>query len=259
MIQIATFGSTPIVITKGLEWKVPEKLYVLHTSGKHKSEEDGKVHDYPREAKRFSKSAEKRFNLKTKLVLVDAFDINSVLHAILKIINEEKTKNKIPLNNIIVNLTGGTKPMIAAAATAVYIANVKAIYVKDEKYTKNEEIVKVLPIPKRPINDDKGNTSKTTSIVLEKIKDLGKCTHQMLRDEVRKDRRITKKNQRIEHSLKNLLEKQLISIEKGWVSPKSKRNPFTGELKKDTRKVTIHLTETGKYFAEFPDLVGNLE
>jgi len=259
MIQIATFGSTPIVITRGLEWKVPDKLYILHTSGKHKAE-DGKVHDYPKEAKEFAKDTEIRFKLKTELVLVDAFDINSVMHSILKIIsNERKNNNQLKLDDFVINLTGGTKPMVAAASTAVYIANVKAIYVHDERYAKNEEIVKVLPIPKRPINDDKGNTSKTTSIVLEKIKQFGKCTHQMLRDEVRKDRRIKKKNQRIEHSLKILSDRQLISIEKGWVAPGAKKSPYTGEAKKDTRKVTIQLTETGRYFADFPDLVGNLE
>jgi len=259
MIQIATFGSTPIVVTRGLEWKVPEKLYLLYTGGKHKAE-DGKLHVYPKEAKEFIKNAEERFKLKGELVLVDAFDINSVMHSILKIISDERKQNpKITLDDFVVNLTGGTKPMVAAAATAVYIANVKAIYVHDEKYTKNQEIVKILPVPKRPINDDKGNTSKTTSIVLEKINQMGKCTHNMLRDKVREDRRIKKKNQRIEHSLKVLSDRQLISIEKGWIASNAKRNPYTGEYKKDTRQVTIQLTETGKYFAQFPDLVGNLE
>jgi hypothetical protein len=259
MIQIATFGSTPIVISKGLEWKVPDKLYILYTGGKHKAE-DGKVHDYPKEAKEFLKDAADRFKLKSELILVDAFDMNSVMHTILKIISDERKNNSnLKLDDFVVNLTGGTKPMVAAASTAVYIANVKAIYVHDERFTKNEEIVKILPIPKRPINDSKGNTSKTTSIVLEKIKEFGKCTHQMLRDEVRKDRRIKKKNQRIEHSLNVLSDRQLITIEKGWVAIGARRNPYTGELKKDTRKVTIQLTETGKYFADFPDLVGNLE
>lgn len=259
MIQIATFGSTPIVVTKGLEWKVPEKLFLLYTEGKHRGD-DGKVHDYPKEAKEFVKDAEKQFNLKGEFVLVNAFDINSVMHSILKIISDERKQNpKLKLDDFVVNLTGGTKPMVAAAATAVYIANVKAIYIHDEKYTKNQETVKILPIPKRPINDDKGNTSKTTSIVLEKIKQLGKCTHKMLRDKVREDRRIRKKNQRIEHSLKILTDRQLITIEKGWVAPNAKRSPYTGEYQKDTRHVTIQLTETGKYFADFPDLVGNLE
>jgi len=261
MIQIALFGAFyDILIRKGIEWKVPEKLHILYTDMEY-ADKNGKKHNFPKEAKKFAKDIENEFNLKVTLHKISPFDINIILNTILFILDDEKKINS-PVEAY-VNITDGTKPMAVGATTAVYISkgvmNVEAIYINDVRYTKNKEMVTILPIPKRPVNDSKGNTSKTTSIVLEKIKKLVKCTHQMLRDEVRKDRRVKNKNQRIEHSLGILEARQLITIEKGWIAPGAKKNPFSGEYKKDTRKVTIQLTKQGEHYANFPDLVGNLE
>ncbi len=261
MIQIALFGKFyDILIRKGIEWKVPEKLHILYTDMEY-TDDGGKKQNFEKKAKKFAKDIAEEFNLKVILHKVSPFDINIILNTILSILDGER-KTNFPVEAY-VNITDGTKPMTVGATTAVYISkgmmNVEAIYINDTRYTKNLEIVKILPIPKRPVNDSKGNTSKTTSVVLEKIKKLKKCTHQMLRDEVRKDRRIKNKNQRIEHSLGFLHERQLITIEKGWVAPNAKKNPYSGEYKKDTRSVTIQLTEQGEHFANYPDLVGNLE
>ena len=261
MIQIALFGKYyDIVIRKGVEWKVPDKLHLLYTDMKYIDENKKEKH-FSKQAKKFGTEMENEFQLKVKLHKVDGFDINNVLTTILEILSDEKKSNS-PVEAY-VNITDGTKPMAAAATTAVYISkgimDVDAIYLNDTRFSKNKEIVTVLPIPKRPVNDAKGNTSKTTSIVLEKIKKLEKCTHQMLRDEVRKDRRIKNKNQRIEHSLKILSNRDLISVESGWIAPGAKKDPYSGKYKKDTRSVTIQLTKQGEYYANFPDLVGNLE
>jgi hypothetical protein len=261
MIQIALFGKYyDIVIRKGVEWKVPDKLHLLYTDMKYIDENKKEKH-FSKQAKKFGTEIENEFQLKVKLHKVDGFDINNVLTTILEILSDEKKSNS-PVEAY-VNITDGTKPMAAAATTAVYISkgimDVDAIYLNDTRFSKNKEIVTILPIPKRPVNDAKGNTSKTTSIVLEKIKKLKKCTHQMLRDEVRKDRRIKNKNQRIEHSLKILSSRDLISVEQGWVAPGATKDPYSGKYKKDTRSVTIQLTKQGEYYANFPDLVGNLE
>jgi hypothetical protein len=111
--------------------------------------------------------------------------------------------------------------------------------------------VKELPLPARPQNDNRGNTSKTTAIILEKIKKLGKCNNMMLLEAVQKDRRL-KKNQRIQYHLDRLRERDLITITHGW---ECKRQ---GKTKVDYKKRTIQLTVTGQYYTEFPDLIGDI-
>lgn len=261
MIQIALFGKFhDVVIRKGVEWKVPDKLHLLHTDMKY-TDTDNKEKNFSKQAKKIGNELQKEFQFEVILHKVDGFDIDDVMTTILKILSDEKKLNFSV--EAYVNITDGTKPMAAAATTAVYISkatmDVNVIYIYDSRYSRNQEIVTILPIPKRPVNDAKGNTSKTTSIVLEKLKILKKCTHQMLRDEVRKDRRIENKHQRIEHSLKILERWALISIEKGWISPHATKDPYSGKYKKDSRRVTIQLTKQGEYYANFPDLVGNLE
>jgi hypothetical protein len=110
-------------------------------------------------------------------------------------------------------------------------------------------------MPIRPEDDNKGNTSKTTAIVLEKIKKLGKCTNHMLLEEMRKDPRL-KKNQRLEYHLKKLEANNLISRTLGW--EKRTKNPRTGKPEIDLKLRTIKLTSLGEYYADFPGLMGGI-
>lgn len=249
MIQLATLGLTPIVVEEGLKKSIPEKLYIIHTK-------DESNYDFEKEANKLKKKIESQYKIFTILLKVDAFDMDSIIKSILNtIMRERKSNQNLAKKDFVINITGGTKLMVASATTAAYLAGTRVYYVMEASKHRGEDLVKELPMPVRPENDNRGNTSKTTSIVLENIKKLEKCTNAMLLEEVRKDSR-TKKNQRIEYHLKKLLENNLISITIGWKTTlKSKK---TGKQKIDYKKRTIQITPSGEYYAEFPDLVGNI-
>ena len=248
MIQLATLGVTPIVVEEGLKKSIPEKLYIIHTK-------DESNYKFEKEAKKLKKKIEDQYKVPTTLLKVDAFDMDKIIKAILNtILKERKADPNMSKKDFAVNITGGTKLMVAAATTAAYLAGSRVYYVMEASKYRGEDLVKELPMLVRPENDNRGNTSKTTSIVLEKIKKLGKCTNAMLLEAVRKDPRI-KKNQRIEYHLNKLFENNLISITIGWESPSKTK---TGKPKIDHKKRTIQLTSSGEYHAEFPDLIGSM-
>ena len=249
MIQLALVGVTPIVVEEGLRKSIPDKLYIIHT----KNESNYK---FETEAKKLKTKIESQHKIPTILLKVDAFDMDEIIHTILTTINKERKKNpNLTKKDFAINLTGGTKLMVSAAATAAYLAGARVYYVMESSKYRGEDLVKELPMPVRPEDDNRGNTSRTTAIILEKIKKLGKCTNQILLDEVRKDRRL-KKNQRIQYHLKKLIENNLISITAGW--EKRTRNPKTGKPDVDYKKRTIQLTPSGEYYADFPGLMGSI-
>ena len=118
------------------------------------------------------------------------------------------------------------------------------------KYRGDDPVIE-LPVPVRPVNDNKGNTSKTTAIILQKIKALGRSNNTMLIHEIQKDKRL-KKKPRIQYHLNKLRDLELITIEHGWVYTRDDKT------KTDYKKRTIQLTTTGQYYAEFPELIGDL-
>ena len=248
MIQIAMVGRTPIVVEEGLKKAMPDKLYILYT----KDESDFK---FEVEAKNLKKKIEDVYKVSTSLLKVDAFDMDQIIKTILCTIQAERKKSSLTKKDFIINITGGTKLMVAAASTAAYLAGSRVFYVMDSSKYRGEDIVKELPMPIRPEDDNKGNTSKTTSIVLEKIKKLGKCTNNMIIEEMRKDPRL-KKNQRLDYHLKKLEANNLISRTLGWEKPN--KNPRTGRRKIDLKLRTITLTSLGEYYAEFPGLIGSI-
>ncbi len=249
MIQLALVGLTPIVVEEGLKKAVPDKLYVIHTK-------DETNYKFEKEAKNLKAKIEEQYKIPTTLIKVDAFDMDEIIRTILLTIQQERKKNQnLAKKDFIINLTGGTKLMVAAASTAAYLAGARVFYVMDSSKYRGEDTVKELPMPARPEDDNKGATSRTTAIVLQKIKKLGKCTNQMLLDAIRKDARV-KKNQRLEYHLKKLVENNLISITIGWEKPT--RNLRTGKPEIDRKKRTITLTPSGEYYAEFPGLMGSI-
>jgi len=172
--------------------------------------------------------------------------MDGVIKSILNIIIKETEKDsKLNKKDFAINITGGTKLMVSAASTAAYLAGSRLYYVMESTKYRGDNPVKELPLPTRPVNDNRGNTSKTTAIILEKIKQFGKCTNMMLLEKVQKDRRL-KKNQRIQYHLDKLRELNLITITQGWEYTKE------GKPKIDYKKRTIQLTLTGQYYAEFP-------
>jgi Family of unknown function (DUF6293) len=242
-------GKKPIVVEEGLRKSAPNKLYIIHTP----NELD---YQYETEAKKLKTKVEEERNITTELVKVDAFDMDQIIKTILTtIIKERRWNTSLTKRDFAINITGGTKLMVAAASTAAYLAGSRVLYVREPSKYRGDDLVKELPMPIQPENDNRGNTSKTTTIILEKIRKFGKCTNQMLLDEVQKDPRL-KKSQRIEYHLKKLEEYNLISIRIGWEKPK--KNPKTGKPGVDRKKRTISLTPSGEYHAEFPGLMGNI-
>ena len=59
--------------------------------------------------------------------------------------------------------------------------------------------------------------------------------------------------QKLQYHLAKLQANNLIDITRGW-----KTKDKSGEYKTDNKQTTIEITNTGKYYAEFPDLVGNI-
>ncbi len=248
MIQIALVGITPIVVEEGLKKAMPDKLFILHTK-------DESEYKFEKEAKKLKKKIEDQYKVPTILLKVDAFDMDEIIRTILTTIQKERKKSGLTKKDFIINLTGGTKLMVAAASTAAYLAGSRVFYVMDSSKYRGEDMVKELPMPARPEDDARGNTSRTTAIILEKIKKLGKCTNQMLLDVMRRDPRL-KKNQRLEYHLKKLVENDLISITIGWEKPT--KNLRTGRHEIDRKKRTIQLTASGEYYADFPGLMGSI-
>jgi hypothetical protein len=245
LIQIALLGRTPVVVEHGLRKSVPTKLFILHT-------ENQPDYKYDSEANALKAKITSEYNIPVVLLRVGAFDMTGILNTILGTILKEKESNStLTKKDFAINITGGTKLMVSAASTAAHLAGSRLYYVMESTKYRGDDPVIELPLPARPENDNRGNTSKTTAIILEKIKKLGKCNNMMLLEEVQKDRRL-KKNQRIQYHLDKLREMDLISITHGWEYMRE------GKTKVDYKKKTIQLTVTGKYYAEYPGLIGDI-
>jgi Family of unknown function (DUF6293) len=245
LIQIALLGKTPIVVEHGLRKSIPSKLYILHT-------EDQSDYQYEYEANKLKEKIASQYNIPVELLKVGAFDMEGTIKAILGIIIKARQLDPhLAKKDFAINITGGTKLMVSAASTAAYLAGSRLYYVMESTRYRGEDPVKELPLPARPENDNKGKTSKTTAIILQKIQKLGRCNHLMLTEEVRKDKRL-KKNQRIQYHLDKLREREIITITLGWEYVRS------GKSKIDYKKKTIQLSATGQYYAEYPELIGDI-
>ena len=251
MIQIALVGETPEVVEEGLRHDVPEKLYILHT----KNESRYKFQD---KAKNLKRKIRSNYDIPTELVMVGAYDTNDVISKILKIIAKERKQSRsLERSDFAINITGGTKAMVAAASTASYIAGSRLYYVLNPEQARGTDIVLELPVPSIPRNDNRGNTTKTTSIVLQFIGKLGKTNNSILLQKLRDSGKITKLTpQKLQYHLQKLEANNLITITRGWVRG---INRDTGQPRINRKLTTIELTITGEYYAEFPDLVGNIQ
>src|SRR5687767_510085 len=149
MIQIALVGDNPIVVEEGLKKTMPDKLYILHT----KNEPEPK-YQYETEAQKLQKKIEDQFKVPVTLLKVDAFDMDQIIRTILRTIQGECKKSGLTKNDFIINITGGTKLMVAAASTAAYLAGARVYYVMDSSLYRGENLVKELPMPVRPEDDN---------------------------------------------------------------------------------------------------------
>ena len=250
MIQIALVGETPEVVEEGLRHKVPDKLYILHTKNES-------LYKFQNQAKILKRKIVSEYQIPTELVMVEAYGVEDVIKKILKIIAKERKQSKsLERSDFAINITGGTKAMVAAASTASYIAGCRLYYVLLPEEARGGDLVRELPVPSIPRNDSRGNTTKTTSIVLQFIGKLGKTNSSLLLHKLQDSRKITKLTpQKLSYHLQKLEANNLITITRGWVHGTDRR---TGQPRINRTLTTIELTVLGKKYAEFPDLVGNI-
>ena len=170
---------------------------------------------------------------------------------------KKQSKKFLESSDFVINITGGTKAMVAAASTAAFLAGSRLYYVLDSKRVKGKDLVLELPLPSIPRDDNRGSTTKTSSIVLELIGELRKTNNSRLLGKLEGDKRIGKLSpQKLQYHLNKLEVNKLITINRGWVT--GKKNQYTGQYVIDKKKTPIEITNTGKYYADFPDLVGNI-
>jgi len=290
LIQIATVGDTQEVVKIGLGKILPDKLYIIHTTNERtktelttelkQAKEDGnenytkflKIKQYETNAKSLKKEIENDFKIPVELLSVHKFESNQVINSILSVIDKEQKIKRRDKKDFVINITGGTKAMVAGAACAAYLAQARMYYVLHPTEARGKELVRELPVPGRAENNSRGKNVKTSSIILSKLREFGRpCSNKefleylvnsktkfphVVKDPKTKEEIIVLKNfenkpQLLSYHLGLLLNADLIVILSNLrVNPDSR--------KKDRRQNTIALTDSGQYYADYPDILGDI-
>lgn len=298
MIQIATVGDTQIVVKEGLRKNPPEKLYILHTENERtKSEFDDaikkakpkernflKTQQYKDNAEKLQKEITNEFKILVELVKVGKYDTYDVIREIQNIISKEKKKNtKLQGNDFAINITGGTKAMVAGAACSAYLAQTKMYYVLQYHEAKGKELVMELPVPPRvkSRNTISGSTESTTSRVLQKIWELNPpigrqkllqnlqrgegMPTEILKAEKKKDK--TGKYEKTGKYNKDLVFKpitpqtlnfHLNKLEDIGLIIRRKGTEKTESGKIDRKSIIIELTDFGQLHAAYPETIEDI-
>ena len=298
MIQIATLGDTQIVVTEGLRKTPPEKLYILHTENertksefdeeikKAKPKERGflKIQQYKDNAEKLRKEITKEFKIQVELVKVGKYDTYAVIREIQNIISKEKKKNtKLQGNDFAINITGGTKAMVAGAVCSAYLAQTKMYYVLQYHEAQGKELVMELPVPPRvkSRNTISGSTESTTSRILQKIWELNPPVGrskllQSLQDEEGKPTEILKAEKKKDKTGKykktgnykpvlafksitpQTLNFHLNKLEDIGIIIRKKGTEKTESGRIDRKSIMIELTDFGQLHAAYPETIGDI-
>jgi len=298
MIQIATVGDTQIVVKEGLRKNPPDKLFILHTENERtKSEFDDaiekakgkekdflKTQQYKNNAEKLRKEIVKEFEIQVELVKVGKYDTYDVIREIQGIISKEKRKNiKLQGKDFAINLTGGTKAMVAGAACSAYLAQTKMYYVLQYHEAKGKELVIELPVPPRvkSRNTISGSTESTTSRILARIWELNPPVSrtkllesfdkegmptEKLKAEKKKDSKSGKYKKTGKFKKKvefrpittTLLNFHLNKLEEAGLIVRIKGIGKTESGKKDRKSTFIDLTEFGHLHAANPEAIGDV-
>ncbi len=286
MIQIATVGDTQEVVKTGLGKILPEKLYIIHTPNeRNKKELEDEIAEakkqknpklvkflkskqYEDNVKILKKEIQKDFHIPVELLSVHKYESDEVIRAVLSAIDAEQKIKKRDKKDYVINITGGTKAMVAGAACAAYLAQARMYYVLHPDEARGKELVRELPVPSRAENTSKGDSTKTTGIILSKLREINRgCTNKYLlemlentkfpfvtKDKKNLDKEITEMRpigaQLLSYHLRKLESADLIAIENGFREE--------GKKRKSGRQNTITLTETGKHYADYPDILGEV-
>ncbi len=285
MIQIATVGDTQEVVKTGLGKILPDKLYIIHTLNERTKKEFEeeiaeakkqknaglvkflKTKQYEDNVKILKKEIQKEYNIPVELLSVHKFESDEVIRAVLSAIDAEQKIKKRDKKDYVINITGGTKAMVAGAACAAYLAQARMYYVLHPDEARGKELVRELPVPSRAENTSKGDSTKTTGIILSKLREIDRgCTNKYLlemlenvkfpfvKKDPKTDKEVTEMRafypQLLTYHLRKLENSELIKIEDGFREE--------GKRKKSGRQNTITLTETGKHYADYPDILGEV-
>ena len=298
MIQIATVGDTQIVVKEGLRKTPPEKLYILHTENERTKKEFDevikkvkpkeksflKIQQYKDNAGKLRKEILDEFKIPVELVKVGKYDTYDVIREIQEIISKEKKKNlKLQGNDFAINITGGTKAMVAGAACSAYLAQTKMYYVLQYHEAKGKELVMELPVPPRvkSRNTISGSTESTTSRVLEKIWKLNPPVGrqkllQNLQDEYGMPTEVLKsqkkKNAAGKYKKTGDYRKQTVfksitpqtlnfhlnKLEDLRLIDRKRGTEKTVSGKTDRKSIIIDLTDFGRLRAAYPETIGDI-
>ena len=309
MIQIATVGDAQVVVKEGLR-KVPsEKLYILHTENERsesKLNQDLKkarskdeknriqTQQYQTNAEKLKIEILNEFDVKVELQKVGKFDTYAVIREIQEIIRKEKKKNKkLQGEDFAINITGGTKAMVAGSVCSAYLAQTRMYYVLQyHEAKKGGELVIELPVPSRikRMNTLSGSNENTTAMILREIWKLGSpTTLEKLKDVTKKIKFETKKqkfkkqskNKSVEIESKSIQKKitaQILNYHLNKLDSKfltrnkakdvdrkiiKKAYDITDDkevekISRNGKNVIIQLTETGHLYAAYPETIGDV-
>ncbi len=197
------------------------KLYLLHSP----NDERFPFEDFTKDLKKRLESV--KFG-DVELYKIDAFEMQSVIDAILAIAEREEDQE------IFVNVTGGTNLMAAAASIAAYSLGAKGYYVLDEGKLIPDQKTPIVELPMPTVRFTKDLQGMQLD-VLKRIAQIGTTTSVDLRED------LGISAQRLSYHIGKLREKGLIVTKKGLVSGKRKIH--------DSRYLTLEITNAGKLVA----------
>lgn len=220
-VHIALIGRSPEPVQRGFyHYGSVDKLYLLHSPNSN----DDKFADKARDLQ--NKLARAGFS-EVHLKEIDAFDMNSIINAILSIVEAEKPP-------FYINITGGTNMMAGAACAASFFVGAKAYYVLGKRESENSEYKVIeLPVPNIPYYRV---LSKPELSVLEALDKMGgTCTNPQLKHT------LGISPQTLSYHIKELEIKALIQV----ITGESKPNTPSRHSTSDRRVKTIKITNAG--------------
>lgn len=104
----------------------------------------------------------KNIGIKSEIKIINPFDYNNIVYAIMGIAIKHKK------DNIFINATGGTNLMAGAAITTSFFIGATSYYVLDSRFVKGsiEDLIVQVPTPKQPLYQ---NVSKTQRKIMEQL------------------------------------------------------------------------------------------
>ena len=131
-------------------------LYIIHS-------EKNEKYDFPkiaRDLERDIKKSNTRIEIK-KRIITDSFSIEPTMDAIAEIIDYEKDQDPtLPNNKFVINITGGTNAIAAAAMLSATFFGTKAHYIKEPQKGDPRGTMYVEELPIKPMGVAKTNASQ---------------------------------------------------------------------------------------------------